>query len=107
MIKHWCFKLFIVKEIIIDEIEGYDKEEAVDYFENPENYSCINGSVSALIYYSDTEKFTREHHDEIIELMKEWGAEPMTANDMAWFGFEALVPDLKDEIIDEQYEGEE
>jgi len=96
-----------VKDIVLNEIDGYSKEEAEYYFENPQEYSCVNGCVSDLIYYNDTEKFAREHHDEIIELMKEFGAEPMKANDMAWFGFEATVPTLKDEIIEENYEEEE
>ena len=92
-----------VKDIILSEIDGLNKEEAIYWFDNPNEYSCVNGCIGDLIYYSDTEAFTREHHDEIVELMKEFGAEPMSANDMAWFGFEATVPNLKDEIIDEEY----
>jgi len=90
-----------VKEIILGELSGYDKDEAENWFDNAENYSCQNGCIGALVYYDDTEKFARDFHDEIIELMEEYGANPMKANDMAWFGFEALVPTLKDDVLDE------
>lgn len=92
-----------VKSIIIDKLDGYNSEEAKYWFENPQEYSCVNGCISDLIYYSDTEPFAREHHDEIVELMKEYGAEPMSANDMAWFGFEATVPTLQDEVMEELF----
>jgi len=96
-----------VKDIVLTKIDGYTREEAEYYFDNPQEYSCSSGCVSDLVYYNDTERFAREHHDEIIGLMKEYGVEPMRANDMAWFGFEATVPTLKEEILEEEYEGEE
>jgi len=92
-----------VKDIVVGELTGYSKEEATEWFDNAENYACVNGCIGELIYYSDTEPFAREYHDEIIELMKDFGAEPMSANDMAWFGFEATVPELKEEVLEELF----
>lgn len=97
-----------VKEILIDELDGMNEDEARYYFANPEQYSCVNGCVSALIYYKDTEGFAKEYHDEIVALMSDYGMDKcLPLNDMAWFAYEAIVPTLEDEIMSELYEDED
>lgn len=95
-----------VKEIILGEIEGLSKDEVKAWFEDSNNYNCSNGCIGALVYYVDTEAFALKYHDEIIDIMKEYGTEPLSLNDMAWLGFEATVPTLEDEILDEVFRDE-
>lgn len=95
-----------VKGMILNRIDGYTREDAEFFFEHPLEYSCANGCIPEMVYYSDTESFAIENHDEIIEQMLETDTKPLLLNDMAWFGFEVLVPTLKDEIMEEVYDSE-
>lgn len=87
-----------IKEIMLSNIEGIDMHEDRYYLENDAIPSC--GSVGGLIYYSETETLAKKYHDEIIELMKEYGIDKhLTLNDMAWFAYEALSYELIDEVL--------
>jgi len=93
-----------IKELIIAELDEYDYNEAKEWFDDPYQHNPQNGCISGLIYYSDTEPIAREYHDEIIELMGDFEyGKPLRLNDMTWFAFEALLPELKDEVIEELY----
>lgn len=77
-------------------------------------HGCVSGTVSELIWYSDTVKFYKEYQDEINELLKDymystglysmkdlfgknWDDEdPLAIEDynrnlLAWFGFEETL----------------
>ncbi len=80
-------------------IEAYDRdsdENTICFFKDLLNYGCINGMVSSLVYYRDTEVFFDNHYHEIMELKEEYEksiGEPMTIpyhlkNHLAWFAFE-------------------
>lgn len=56
-----------------------------------------SGSVGGLIYYSDTEPFAKDWHDEIIELMDEWGVEKrFTLNEMTWFTWGVMMHEFEE-----------
>jgi hypothetical protein len=90
-----------VLEEIKDNIKGYTEEEAASWVEN--DAWCENGSVSGLIYYTDTVAFFDKHEAEILELANEWDYSPCVVdlgmegfkNQMSWFAFEAL----KDQVF--------
>ena len=73
-----------------ENIEGLTYQEALYYLNNDAIPS--DGSVSGLIYCSETEELAKKFHDEIIELIEELGVDrPLKLNDMAWFAWEALI----------------
>ena len=95
-----------VLEEIKDNIEGMTEEEARIWVEN--DAICENGSVSGLIYYSDTVKFFDDNEEEILDLASEYEFElspvelGMTGykNNMAWFAFEALKDQVFNNYLD-------
>ena len=94
-----------VIDIILDEA-GESDEEIMAYLENVTTYGCVNGTVSSLIYYCDTEAFFDRHADEIFELItdaKEEGALDLnnielTRNELAWIAFELIAWEIRDEL---------
>ena len=81
-------------EIAKENIEGLDYEEALYYLNNDAIPAA--GSVTGLIYYSDTEQIAEKYYDEIIDLMKElYGnnipTDLLTLNNMAWFAWEYYI----------------
>jgi len=91
-------------EIALNNIDGMTEEEAEHYLEN--DAIPATGSVSGLIYYSETEPITIEYFDDIIEIMKEYHgdcipSEYLSLNNMAWFAFEHYVFHYTTEIIEE------
>jgi len=76
-------------DIVIENIEGMSYEEILNYL----NHDAIPsyGSVSGLIYCSETNEFACKYHDEIIELMRSYDMAPLNLNDMAWFAWETLI----------------
>jgi hypothetical protein len=90
-------------EEIKTNIEGLTKDEAQAWIDEA---SFESGSVSGLIYHSDTGAFFKSHSEEILDIAKEWDFKPdvvdlgMTAweNTMAWFAFEVL----KDSVFEER-----
>jgi len=80
----------VLLNIAKENINGLTYEEALYYIDNDAIPS--DGNVSGLIYTSDTKKLACKFHDEIIELMQEFGFEkPLKLNEMAWFAWEALI----------------
>jgi|GEM_PF-3983611 len=98
-------------EWIFDEIqnniEGMTEEDARYWVEN--DAICSAGSVSGLIYYTDTVKFFDECEDEILELAQEYEFNPDVRehgiqgykNQMAWFAFEALKDSVFESRMDD------
>ena len=86
-------------EMAKKEIEGMARKEAIYWLNNDAIPS--SGSVTALMYYRDTEPFACRHHDEIVEIMEESDMKLMTLNDMAWFAWEYYILGQGEEIIDE------
>ena len=55
-----------IKEWVLEEV----KDETLN-IEEVVKYGCVNGSVSSLIYYSDTVKFYDQFEDEIWDMLHE------------------------------------
>ena len=95
-----------VAEIIMDQVDGLNNEEILSTVEEIVTYGCQSGIVSALITYSDTEKFFNNHVDEIFELVedaKQEGAIDMnnftlSKNNLAWFAFETIAQEIYQEM---------
>ena len=90
------------KDILRDNISCMDRESARYYVENdaiPES-----GSVSGLIYYSETESLAREYHDEMVKAIHD-SFGPLekcpTMNDLTWMAWSAILPEIADEVIEE------
>lgn len=90
------------KDILRNNVEGMNRDEAKYYVENdaiPES-----GSVSGLIYYSETEELARLYHDEMVEVINSnFGQleKCPTANDLTWIAWSVILPEISDEIIKE------
>lgn len=93
-----------VKEIVLNEIDGYTREDAESYFNNPQEHTYASNLAACSIYYKNIEEFAIKHHDEIIDLMIEANVLPMKLKKMAFFAFKTIVPTLRDEIMEENYE---
>lgn len=86
-----------MKDILENNIEDYDTvEEIKHYMEN--EAICQSGSVSGLIYYSETDKIFKDNFSEIFEMLEdgkqETGEMPnfeLNANNLVWWAFEYLV----------------
>ena len=94
-----------VAEIIIDEA-CENNEDIEAYLENVTTYGCVNGTVSSLIYYSDTEAFFDRHADEIFELIEDMAEEgiidkkqiELMKSNLAWTAFELIAWEIRDEL---------
>ena len=95
-----------VAEIIMDQVEGLDNEEILSTVEDIVTYGCQSGIVSALITYSDTEKFFDNHSNEIFELVEDAKQEgiidmnnfELSKNNLAWFTFETIAQEIYQEM---------
>lgn len=95
-----------VAEIIMDQVDGLENEEILSTVEEIVTYGCQSGIVSALITYSDTEKFFDNHADEIFELVEDAKQEGMidmnnfelSKNNLAWFAFETIAQEIYQEM---------
>ncbi|MCK9372462.1 MAG: hypothetical protein M0P91_04635 [Sulfuricurvum sp.] len=110
-----------VKDCIIEEIETCYEDREEDFFEDLFRNGCISGMVSSLVYYTETQKFFKEHDEEINELVSETidsiGCDSITGifgdkfdksdflcleqsnqNLLAWFGFEETARKLAQEL---------
>ena len=85
-----------VVEIIMDQVEGLDNDnEGLELVKEIVAQGCQSGIVSALITYSDTEKFFDNHSNEIFELVEDMKQEglidmnnfELSKNNLAWFAF--------------------
>ena len=87
-------------EIIIDMLdENMTNKEILNTVENIVTYGCVNGTVGALIYYSDTEPFFDRHADEIFDIYNNGIYDfELSKNSLAWFGFETMAYEIYDEL---------
>ena len=93
-------------DIALYNIDGMSFEEAKHYLEYDANPSV--GSVSGLIYYSETEPIAYVFYDEIMELINEcYGNEipyqlVSKLNNITWFAWENYIGD--DDFIEDVLE---
>ena len=96
-----------VAEIIVNMLSvDADNEEVMGTVENITTYGCVNGTVPALTYYSDTEAFFDRHADEIFELIEDMAKEgiidkkqiELSKNNLAWTAFELVAWEIRDEL---------
>ena len=95
-----------VAEIIMDQVDGLDNEEILSTVEEMVTYGCQSGIVSALITYSDTEKFFDNHSNEIFELLENMRQEgiidmnnfTLSKNNLSWFAFETIAQEIYQEM---------
>ena len=95
-----------VVEIILDQVDGLENEEILSAVEEIVTYGCQSGIVSALITYSDTEKFFDNHANEIFELIEDMRQEgiinmnsfELSKNNLAWFAFETIAQEIYQEM---------
>ena len=87
-------------EIIMDMLdENMTNKEILNTVENIVEYGCVNGTVSALIYYSDTEPFFDRHADEIFDIYNNGIYDfELSKNSLAWFGFETMAYEIYEEL---------
>ena len=103
----------LYKEIFIDNCYDCETlEDIIAMYENNE-FSCINGCIGELIYYSQTEAIFKNHFNEVLELAEEFKENTglnldieLTANNLVWFTFEYMIDDYFipqiEEMIQEQ-----
>ena len=95
-----------VAEIIMDQVDGLDNDEILSTVEEIVTYGCQSGIVTALITYSDTEKFFDNHANEIFELIEDMRQEgiidmnnfELSKNNLAWFAFETIAQEIYQEM---------
>ena len=120
----------ITEEVLNDILAEFDEggqEAAECYIKDVLQYGCQNGTVSGLIYYSNTTAFFEKHKKEIKKLLTElmsvtgakspaelfgdkWDDEDHFADDvqnqnlLAWFGYEETLRKVASEFEDfEEY----
>jgi hypothetical protein len=94
----------IKKDVLNDLIDAGDDWEA--HLHDILTSGCKSGTVSRLIYYTDTEKFFNTHYHEIEEIREEYTfqtGEPLTIegdlrNGLAWFSYEQTAYILYEEL---------
>ena len=95
-----------VAEIILNQVDGMNNEEILEYVAQIINYGCVSGIVPALMTYKDTDEFFNNHSDEILELLdndKEEGILDMNEvefnkNWLSWYAFERITFDIQYEL---------
>ena len=87
----------LYKEIFIDNCCCETLEDVITMYNNNE-FSCENGCICELTYYSQTEEIFKNHFNEIFELIEEFKENTgmnldieLTANSLVWFTFEYMV----------------
>ena len=96
-----------VAEIIVNMLSvDADNEEVIGTVEDITTYGCVNGTVPALTYYSQTEAFFDRHSEEIFELIEDMSEEgiidknrlELSKNNLAWTAFELIAWDILHEL---------
>ena len=82
-------------------------EDVINMYENNE-FSCENGCIGELIYYSQTEGIFKNHFNEVLEMVQKYFETygynniGLDANNLVWLTFEFMVIgwyyDIKDYI---------
>ncbi len=111
----------LTKRVVNDLLgTGYTTEELWNHIEDICRYGCISGTVTSLIYYTDTIKFFDTYRKEILYLAneyKDWNSEVCDyvlnlnnigivyregqkrfnieeKNGLTWFAYELIVNDI-------------
>ncbi len=82
--------------------EAIEREDIKSFFSDLQQYGCISGMISPLIYYVDTHKFFDDYYDDIEEIRQDTEdslGESITItgdlkNTLAWFAFEETAYQL-------------
>ena len=82
--------------------EALERDDSQSFFDDLQQHGCISGTVTSLIYYTDTHAFYDKHYEEIEELRSEYEdstGEPLQIkgdlkNYLAWFAFEQVAYQL-------------
>lgn len=105
----------VIKDILsdcgIDEKETDITESMVEDLKSTMkdivNYGCISGTVSSLVYYSQTKEFFITHMDDIFELYNELkndmgscplGDKELEYNILSWFAYEQVTYRLLNDL---------
>ena len=103
----------LYKEIFIDNCCCETLEDVITMYNNNE-FSCENGCICELTYYSQTEEIFKNHFNEIFELIEEFKENTgmnldieLTANSLVWFTFEYMVDSYFIPQIEEMMQEEE
>ena len=98
----------IYKDIFVSECSEYGSIEEVAEAIDSGNFSCINGCIGELIYYSQTEGIFKNHFNEVLEMVQKYFETygynniGLDANNLVWLTFEFMVIgwyyDIKDYI---------
>lgn len=99
-----------LKQYVIDYyIDNYENDEDLKKeMEDLQQYGCVSGMVSGLVYYNHTYAFYDKFYDEIEEMRIEWEEQTGEAikvgnnlkNFFAWFAFEQTAFDLYTELFE-------
>jgi len=98
-----------VAEYLLDYTDS--REDLESHMSDILTYGCVNGCVSPMIYYKDTNEFFDKHYEEIQELaqeekrmtgfciLKQIGErEQDLKNYMSWFAWETTVRNIANQI---------
>lgn len=93
-------KLFVIDDVL--EFNESD-DEITDYINQVLQYGCVSGTVSSLIYCSDTKEFFTKYQDEIFEMLEDFKEEcgipfEINSNNLAWFGYEEILKNIAVEL---------
>ncbi|MDH7911347.1 hypothetical protein [Winogradskyella sp. SYSU M77433] len=95
-----------IRAFVAEEALGYDNPKL--FFEDLQQYGCISGMVTSLIYYQDTHNFFDCYYDDIQILKETYESNTGKAlqikddikNFLAWFAFEETAFQIYTEIDD-------
>jgi len=92
----------VMYDIALQEIDGMDEEEAKDFLMNDAIPSF--GSVSNLVWFSQTEPIACEYYDEIMELANDFYYKNIpyeivkSLNNITWFAWEYIILGNKENV---------
>ena len=92
----------VMYDIALQEIDGMDEEEAKDFSMNDAIPSF--GSVSNLVWFSQTEPIACEYYDEIMELANDFYYKNIpyeivkSLNNITWFAWEYIILGNKENV---------
>jgi hypothetical protein len=87
-------------EILKYEIKDLNYEEALYYIDN--DAIPQTGSVTGLVWYSQTDPIAKEYLDELLPLVVvEYELKPETPNELVWMAWNILILGKGEEILDE------
>ena len=67
-------------EFVVDDLLETPEEDLEQHMKEILNYGCVNGTVSSMIYYSDTITFFDNYKNFIVDLMEELEVQPHQLN---------------------------